>query len=322
MLCFDSLATHRAKWVAVCFALGTLPGCAAPPPDVVPPDLLPHLVVYYDFEHPVSGEPGRELDRGMSGTVLHLINGGAAMRVDDGAHARSSRSLQTQQVNPDVRGNDDWKAGTYDETGAGTMAAFASVSGITVMGWVKPTGTNPSPNTNTPETDDRFGAVGLFGLLSGDSDGHGVRALLEIMDVAGAPRLVALGRRLDGGSSLVLAATEGWNSLLPDHTWTHLAATFDFDDGTMALYRNGEPLAATYTSETDAWAVAGLPEPDVSSPTAPAGIKIGGSFPQNTMERNPFNGRLDDLMFFDRALRAEDVKSQYAAFVPADAGTP
>lgn len=315
MLCLDSLAGARARRVAACFAVGTLLGCAPSPPAVVPPDLLPHLIVYYDFEHPLSGDPGRELDRGMSGTALHLINGGAAMRVDEGAHSSSTRSLQTQQVRPDVRGNDDWKAGTYDETGVGTMAAFASVSGITVMGWVKPTGANPSPNTTTPEADDRFGAIGLFGLLSGDSDGHGVRALLEVIDVGGTPRLVALGRRLDGGSSLVLAANDDWRSLLPDHSWTHLAATFNFDDGTMALYRNGEPLATAYTSVADAWAVSGPPEPDATSPTAPAGIKIGGSFPQNTMERNPFNGRLDDLMFFNRALGAEDVRRQFAAFV-------
>jgi hypothetical protein len=315
MLRVDSLADRRANRIAVCVALATALGCAPPRPEVVPSDLLPHLVAYYDFEHPVSGTPDREIDRGTSGTILHLVNGGGTMRVDEGARPGSTRSLQTRQVSPDVRGNDDWKAGTYDETGTGTMAAFASVEGITLMGWVKPTGLNPGLNSNSPAPDDRFGAVGLFGLLSGDSDGHAVRALIEVMDVAGTPRLVALGRRIDGANSSVLAADDDWRTLLPDGVWTHLAATFNFDDGTMALYRNGEPLVATYTSETDAWVVAGPPEPDVTSPTAPAGIKIGGSFPQNTMERNPFNGRLDDLMFFNRALGADDVRRQYAAFV-------
>lgn len=314
MLCLLPLAARRVTRFALCLSLGAVIGCAPAPPDVVPPDLLPHLVVSYDFEHPVSGAPDRELDRGISGTALHLINGGAAMRVDDGAHPGSTRSLQTQQVNPNVRGNDDWKAGTWDDTGVGTMAAFASVSGITLMGWVKPTGVNPGLNSNTPEPDDTFGAIGLFGILSGDSDGHGVRALLEMMNVAGTLRLVALGRRIDGASSLVLAADEDWRTLLPDGIWTHMTATFDFDNGAMALYRNGEPLAATYTSDADAWAVAGSPEPDVTSPTAPAGIKIGGSFPQNTMERNPFNGRLDDLMFFSRTLTADEVRRQYGRF--------
>jgi hypothetical protein len=305
---------HHVKRVAAGLAIGCVAGCAPAPPDVVPPDLLPNLVVYYDFEHPVRGAPDREVDRGTSNTVLHLINGGADMRVDDGAHVGSTRSLQTQQVNPGVRGKDDWKAGTYDETGVGTMAAFASVSGITLMGWIKPTGANPALNSNSPEPDDRFGAVGLFGLLSGDSDGHAVRALVEVIDVSGTPRLVALGRRIDGASSLVLAANEDWRTLLPAGTWTHLAATFDFDNGTMALYRNGEPLASTYTSDADAWATEGPPEPDVTSPTAPAGIKIGGSFPQNTGERNPFTGRLDDLMFFDRALTVDEVRRQFVRF--------
>jgi len=314
MLNVGSLVSHRVTRLAACLPLGVVLGCAPPPPEIVPPDLLPHLVVYYDFEHPVDDDAGRELDRGNSGTVLHLVNGGAAMRVKDGAHAGSASALQTQQVNPGVRGNDDWKAGTYDETGTGTMAAFASVSGITLMGWVKPTGPNPSFDSNTLEPDDRFGAVGLFGLLSGNSDGHAVRALIEVMDVEGTPRLVALGRRIDGADSLVLAADADWQTLLPDGNWTHLAASFNFDDGTMVLYRNGEPLQASYTSEADAWAVAGPPEPDVTSPTAPAGIKIGGSFPQNTMERNPFNGRFDDLMFFNRSLGADDVRRQYAAF--------
>lgn len=281
---------------------------------MVLPELLPHLVCFYDFEHPVSGDASRERDRASSGTVLNLVNGGADMRVRDGAHSASTFSLQTRQIAPETRGNDDWKAGVYDATGAGTMAAFASVTGITVMGWIKPTGINPSPNSNTPDPDDVFNAVGLFGILSGDSDGHGVRALLEVIQVAGTPRLVALGRRIDGASSLTLAADDDWRTLLPDDTWTHMTATFDFDEGTMALYRNGEPIAATYTSDADAWEVNGPPEPDRASPTAPAGIKIGGSFPQNTAERNPFNGRLDDLMFFNTALSDDEVRRQYGQF--------
>jgi len=297
--------------IAICLSLVIAPGCAAPPPATVLPELLPNLICFYDFEHPVAGDAGRERDRGSSGTLLNLINGGADMRVRDGAHAASTFSLETRQINPDAAGNDDWKAGVYDATGAGTMAAFASVTGITVMGWVKPTGANPGLNSNTPDADDVFNAVGLFGILSGDSDGHGVRALLEVIQVSGTPRLVALGRRLDGGSSLVLAADEDWRTLLPDDTWTHMAATFDFDAGTMTLYRHGEPLAATYTSDTDAWEVNGPPEPDRTSPTAPAGIKLGGSFPQNTAERNPFNGRLDDLMFFNRALSGDEIRRQY-----------
>ncbi|MCC7043773.1 MAG: LamG domain-containing protein [Acidobacteria bacterium] len=305
---------------APCLALGIALGCAPLPradvPGVVMPGLESNLISFYDFEHPVAGDASREADLGSSGTAISLVHGGAAMRVNDGAHSASTFSLQTRQNTPNAPGNDDWKAGIYDARGVSSMTAFASVAGITVMGWVKPTGTNPSPNSNTADPNDLFGAVGLFGILAGDSEGHGVRALLEVIDVAGTQRLVALGRRVDGGSSLVLAATDDWRTLLPNDTWTHLTATFDFDDGTMALYRNGLSLAAEYTSAADPWSVTGPPEPDLTSASSPAGIKIGGSFPQGTAERNPFNGRLDDLMFFNRTLSADEVKRQYTRVSP------
>lgn len=285
--------------------------------DVVLPGLVPNLVCYYDFEHPVAGDPAREGDLGFSATDISLINGDVVMRVNDGAYAGSAHSLQTQQFNPDTNSNDDWKAGLYQTNGVVSLNAFSSVAGITLMGWVKPTGTNPNLNSVTPATNDFYNAVGLFGLLSGDSDGHGVRALLEVINVAGTLRLVALGRRLDGGNSLTLAATNDWHALIPNDVWTHLAATFDYDNGTMALYRNGTPLGASYTTTGDAWGVVGGIEPDLASASNPAGIKTGGSFPQNTVERNAFNGRFDDLMFFNKVLSAAEVQSQYARFPPA-----
>jgi hypothetical protein len=247
--------------------------------------------------------------------VLHLVNGGATMRTGDSAYPGAAQSLQTQQVNPAVNGNDDWKAGVYEANGVATLNAFNAVAGVTLMGWVKPSGTNPSFNSTTQPPDDTYNAVGLFGLLSGTSEGHAVRALVEIIRLSGTLRLVALGRRDDAGNSLILAADDDWETLLPDKTWTHLAATFNFDDGTMALYRNGEPLPASYTVAGDRWEVNGGPEPDVTSASDPAGIKIGGSFPQNTAEKNAFNGRFDDLMFFDRSLTPSEVKSQFARFV-------
>jgi len=282
--------------------------------DVVLPALASNLICYYDFGHADAHDTGLEIDLGRSGTALRLVNGGASMRVQDDAYPAAAPALQTQQVDPAVNGNDDWKAGLYDAGGVATLRAFNAVGGITLMGWVKPTGTNPNLDSTTPEPGDIYNAVGLFGLLSGNSDGHAVRALLEIIQVEETPRLVALGRRDDAGSSLILAADEAWEDLLPGNTWTHLAATFDFDDGTMALYRNGELLPATYTSTDDNWQLAGEPEPDLASPSDPSGIKIGGSFPQNSAEKNAFNGRFDDLMFFDRELTANEVAAQFARF--------
>ena len=282
--------------------------------NVVVPKLAGNLVAWYDFDHPEANNAARERDRGLSGTPLWLVNGAAGMRIADAAYTGAGRSVQTRQLNPEAAGNDDWKAGVFDADGVASLAAFAAVEGITLMGWIKPTGTGAGLDSTTPEPGDRYGAIGLFGLLSGTSEGHLVRALIEGITISDELRLVALGRRVDEGESLLLAADGRWEEILPAGEWTHIAATFDYDSGTMALYRNGEALPAAYTDGNDRWAVAGEPEPDVSSSTLPTGIKIGGSYPQNTQERNPFDGRFDDLMFFDRALTAEEVRLQFRRF--------
>ncbi|MBA4861610.1 hypothetical protein H1V43_09485 [Streptomyces sp. PSKA54] len=280
------------------------------PPPSVHPGLRPHLAAHYDFEHPVADSPSREQDQGFSGTDIDLVNGGAQMRTADGAHRGSRTSVQVKQVNPDAAGNDDWKAGVYGPSGVPSLNAFNSVKGTTVMGWFKMTGQNPSPNTNTANPSDLFNAIGLAGVLSGDSDGHAVRALLELINVNGELRLVALGRRIDGASSQTFAASEDWRTLLPPDEWVFLAATFDFNSGAMALYRNGEPLDGFYALSGDPWDLAG-PGPHRTSDTDPRGIKIGGSFPQDTREQNPCNCRMDDLMLLDHAVDGELIRAQY-----------
>ena len=91
-------------------------------------------------------------------------------------------------------------------------------------------------------------------------------------------------------------------------TWVHLAATFDFTTGTMALYRNGRPVEGSYTRTDDPWLVNG-PGPHVTTATDPRGIKIGGSFPwQGSQDRNPCDCRMDALMLLDRSLTAREVE--------------
>jgi hypothetical protein len=314
------MRTHRRRLVTaaavtlVCsplaLASGHTPVAADHTSDVLP-SLQQSLVAHYDFEHPDPTNAAWELDQGQSGTAIQLVNGGTQMRVADGAHASSSFSMQTQQINPTTAGNDDWKAGIYSASGVPTLNAFNGARQITVMGWFKQTGTNPNLNSTTPNPNDFFNAVGLAGVLSGDSEGHAVRALLEVIDVGGTLRLVALGRRVDGASSQTFAANEDWRTLLPQGEWVFLAATFDFDKGTMGLYKNGRPLDGFYTIAGDPWAVDGPPEPDRTSATDPAGIKIGGSFPQNTLERNPCNCRFDSLMFLDRVVSRGEIWRQY-----------
>lgn len=275
------------------------------------PTLSHNLVSYYDFEHPVRGNKALEQDGGRSGTRLSLINGGADMRVRDGAFPRSRNSMQLQQVNPAVAGNDDWKAGLYSETGVPSLKAFNGARQASIMGWVKMTGQNPAPNSNSANPADFYGAIGLAGVLSGDSNGHAVRALLELIQVDGELKLVALARRIDGGDSQTFAATEDWKKLLPQNEWVFLAATFDFDTGAMVLYRNGKPLAGKYVVAGDPWKLEGEPEPDLASATDPRGIKIGGSYPQNNREGNACNCRMDSLMFLDRVAKPWEVHLQY-----------
>jgi len=286
-------------------------GVDLPPSDVVP-SLAPNLVAFYDFEHPSPSNAGVELDRGSSGTSVNLVNGGAAMRVADGAYPGSATSLQLKQVRPTVKSNDDWKAGRYSTSGVASLGAFNRVQGVTIMGWFKMTGTNPSPNSNTSATSDLYGAVGLAGLLTGDSDGHAVRALIEVFEVDGQLHLVALGRRIDGQSSQVFAANEDWHTILPQNTWVFLAATMNYDTGAMALYKNGQPVPGFFADDGDPWGIGGGGGPFFTSATNPRGIKIGGSFPQNNKENNPCDCRMDALMFLDRDASASEIAQQFA----------
>lgn len=272
----------------------------APVHPEVEPSIADDLVAAYDFEHPFAANDGYEEDRGLSRTLLRLVNGGERMRVDDGAYPGSLNALQIHSAAESPSGT-AWKAGVWDAGGADSLRAFNGVEGITVMGWVKMTGQNPTAGYN---------AIGLAGVLSGNSDGHGVRALLELIQVNGELRLVALGRRIDTGSSQTFAARQDWRELLPQGEWVHLAATFDYTTGEMALYRNGEPIEGFYTNAGDPWQVDGTG----TSETDPRGIKIGGSFPQDGTERNPCNCRMDALMFLDTDLTPSEVERQYEQF--------
>jgi Concanavalin A-like lectin/glucanases superfamily len=279
------------------------------PSDDVFPSLRDHLQVHYDFEHPAGDELGRELDQGLSGTDLQLVNGGESMRVAGGV-AGGRSALQLAQVAPASAGNDDWKAGVYDAAGVERLSAFSAVKGMTLLTWVEMLGDAPALNSNTAEPEDRYNAIGLVGLLTGDSDGHAVRALLELITVDGTLRLVALGRRLDGGRSQTFAANEDWRRLLPVGEWVHLAASFDFSTATLKLYRNGQPIAGTYRAKDDPWQLAGAADLR-SSATLPRGIKIGGSFPQNTREMNPCPCRMDAVMLLDRVATQLEINQQY-----------
>lgn len=287
---------------------------------VVAPDLRAALVWHFDFDHPDGSQPDRELDQGPAGTYVDLVNGGEAMRVEDTAWSGSGRALQTDQVEPEADGNNDWKAGCYELGGVETLRRCSDAAGLTLMGWFKVTGPVPALNSSTPQAGDFYAGAGLVGVLSGASDGHFCRALLEILRVDGALRVVALGRRVDGGATQMGVWDSPWEEVLPGGRWTHLAAAFDYANGTIHVYRNGLPAPMRHHQPGNPWASGRDSEADRTSATLPAGIKIGGSYPQNHRERNPFNGRMDELMAFDRVLTADEVKVQFAQFVGAQNG--
>ncbi len=289
-------------------------GATRSAPGGVPETLLPHLINYYSFDHPLGGLATSpvEVDGGLDATNIQLLNG--APRVADGAWGGSQYSLETGQH--DTGPNDDWKAGVqFGSSSVSTLTGLNAVTAVTLAGWFKPLGDvtdNPSPNTNTANSADRYNAFGLFGYLNGDEggatiDGHTVRALIEVID----GKVTALGRRLDRQSgSGRRASVESWYDVMPPETWTHLAATFDFDSGEIILYKNGVLLEAG-ESNVAAWQLTA--GEDRTSATNSGGIKIGGSFPNNLQEQNPFNGRIDELMAFDKALLPRDVYALYRA---------
>ncbi|MGM1018739.1 MAG: PQQ-dependent sugar dehydrogenase [Actinomycetota bacterium] len=288
---------------------------AGPSSPFVLPALAPNLVTHHDFDHPDADDPTLEVDQGLSGTEISLVNGGVEMRVADRAYPGAGEALQTQQMSPRTASNDDWKAGVYDASGVESLEALGGTDEISVMGWFKPTGDHPALNSGSANPDDRYNAIGLAGVLTGTSDGHAVRALLEVITVNGELKLVALGRRVDGAGSWTFAADKPWDEILEKGKWVHLAATFDFAGGEMKLFMNGEELEGDYTA-SNPWGEGS------TSDSTPAGIKIGGSYPQNTRESNPFTGRMDDVMLLDTVPTAEQIAAQYALFDAAEAVEP
>ena len=82
--------------------------------------------------------------------------------------------------------------------------------------------------------------------------------------------------------------------------------------GNLAMSWDHRAFDGAYAAGGGLWAVGDGDGPYFKSASDPAGIKIGGSFPQNSEERNPCNCRMDDLMFFDRIVTPAEIAMQYA----------
>jgi hypothetical protein len=310
-----------SKRLAFACSLSILFAASARAGDVLD-SLRPYLIDHYTFDNPQGGDPKSpvELDLGSDKTNINLLNG--APRVEDGAFPGSKYSLETGQKNG--KPNDDWKAGImFKNSAESTLKGSQKIAGVTIMGYFKPlTADMPTLNTNTAAPTDRYNAIGLGGLLRGDEnlhtlDGHAVRALLEVI----GGKVAGLGRPNDSVSaSGQRASVDKWDVVMPPNQWTHLAATFNFETGDIALYKNGQPLPSAPANVASwTWKPG---EKHITSNTAAGGIKIAGSYPDNTQEKNPFNGRIDELMFFSKSLTPEEIAAQYKLISPATAGSP
>lgn len=252
------------------------------------------VVDRYTFDNPVAGDATRESDLGSDNTPLTLFNG--AQRVADGAFPGSGFSLRVQPV-ASALANDDQKGGVlFATSAASTLGGTANVTGITVMGWFKPL---------TAAT----GTTSLIGLLRGDAGttptAHDGRALIEIE----SGRLLALGRRLDSVDVRAQAlSTETTATLLPTNAWTHIAAVFDYDLGSIKIYRNGALVSSTASSFAP-WALTA--GEDRTSASASTGIKIGGQLDDDS---TPFNGLIDEVRIYNEALPATGIESVLSVY--------
>lgn len=263
--------------------------------------LYGQLVSRYTFDHPVAGDPAREQDLGSDKTPVQLNNG--AQRVDGGAFPGSGKALETKPIEGDT--NNDHKAGVFFPDGSkganpSTMKGTSHVTGITIIGWFKP-------------TIDPHGTTSMTGILCGDegvpkADPHLGRALFEIENIGGGTRIVALGRRHDGDKRRKIRSNNTLEQDLPTGQWSHIAATFDFDTGSIILFRNGQPLASTIT-EPGTWEL--TDGTDYTSNAPAGGIKIGGQIEGDT---TPFTGLIDEIRVYNTALPATGTMSVQSVY--------
>jgi len=99
---------------------------------------------------------------------------------------------------------------------------------------------------------------------------------------------------------------------VPKNTWSHVVAVYGSTGGGGALqvYVNGNPVGG---------AVAPSNYANCLSPTFLTMTRVGSSeLCENAVDgvfrRFPFDGSIDELMVFDRALTATEVKAMYQNF--------
>ena len=200
--------------------------------------------------------------------------------------------------------DDGWKAGVYegDADGVASLSRFNNAEATTVMGWFKMTGQNPTPRLQRHRAGRRarrqLRRARRTRAARADQRQRGAAA--RRAGPAARHRRVVDVRRVAG-----LAAT-----CCPQDEWVHLAATFDFANGSMALYRNGQPVDGFYTRPTTRGRSTGR-----APRRQPAGHQDRRLVPAERHRAQPCNCRMDGLMFLDTVASADEVAQQYRRFL-------
>ena len=127
----------------------------------------------------------------------------------------------------------------------------------------------------------------------------------------GDPGRLQIWRRPSGGSSSVDVVESGF--IVPTNDWSHVVAVYGSTGaGALQVYVNGEPAGAGVFQSTY---VPTQPRPDTDLTMmriASSELTVEGS--GNVNRRFRYNGSIDELMVFDRALTADEVLAMYQNF--------
>ena len=118
-------------------------------------------------------------------------------------------------------------------------------------------------------------------------------------------------RRPSAGSSSVDVVQSGL--IVPKNAWSHVVAVYgSTGGGALQVYVNGNPVGGgVYTSVYSP----SQPRPDTDLTmmrVASSELAVDGS--GSSFRRYPYNGAIDELMVFDRALTPDEVLGMYQNF--------
>ncbi len=170
-------------------------------------------------------------------------------------------------------GQDDWAA-------LGNPSSLAFTASMTIEGWIK---------VNGLPTNYNFGSI----MFRGDDRGGLDPYQLDIQPNG----------NLEFGISSATGAGANVQAPIPMGQFVHVAATLDDATGAMTLYENGAVVAQATTTVRPFGPL---------DPTQQPGVGIGNSNALSNYDI-PFNGLIDELSVYNRALTANEVFGIYKA---------